>query len=263
MTLRNRPAIALAVIGLALVGILAWQVLDPGEPRYQGKALGEWLKDLDYGGGRRYRAATNALHHIGTNALPGLQRYLLYRDAAWKDGLDGLVAKTRLFGIADKESDWHRRAGRACRELGMQASPLLPVLVVAVRDPAASVEITYSLARMLPNSVSALTNLLATGGREARLSAAICLRDAFAHPTTAETAFVALTNALNAKDAMVQHAAISSLARPGPLTNLWMPILFGVSTNLSFHQLVRSVAADELAKAQGQPSPRLPPMPPR
>jgi hypothetical protein len=254
---RKRLQIALAVFLLSIPTTIGWQVLHRDEPVYQGKQVHEWLRDMDYGGGRRYRTAAGALRHIGTNALPTLKRYLAYRDPTWKSPLARLKARTRLFGIEENETDWHRRAAKACGELGSQATPVIPALAAAANDPQAADAVVRSLTRMLPDSAPVLTNLLATGNRETRVAAAQGLREGFLRPKTALTVVVALTNALRDPNGMVQMAAVSSLANSGPQTNLTAPVLLQVSTNLLFHSFIRSLAATGVGGVQG------PPLPPR
>ena len=52
--------------------------LFPDEPSYHGKRLGEWLVTHVEGGGDFTPAATNAIHQMGTNAIPALLKRLTY-----------------------------------------------------------------------------------------------------------------------------------------------------------------------------------------
>lgn len=69
------------------------------DPVYGGKALGEWLKMHDRDGFLS-KEATNAIQHIGTNAIPALLRRLTYVQPpfglrAWNvniDGVRGIIA---------------------------------------------------------------------------------------------------------------------------------------------------------------------------
>jgi HEAT repeat protein len=72
------------------------------EPSYEGKRLGEWLQMHDTDGVLS-QAATNAIHHFGTNAIPALLQRLTYlqppfglrtveANLARMDGVSGLIA---------------------------------------------------------------------------------------------------------------------------------------------------------------------------
>jgi HEAT repeat protein len=52
--------------------------LFPDEPSYNGKRLGEWLETRIEGGGDFTPAAKDALHQMGTNAIPALLKRLTY-----------------------------------------------------------------------------------------------------------------------------------------------------------------------------------------
>jgi HEAT repeat protein len=82
----KRVQIALAVI-LAGVGLwLSWFVLRDScqEPVYQGKKLSDWLEGCDksHWVGTEWRESTEAVQHIGTNAIPTLLSKLRQKDSA-------------------------------------------------------------------------------------------------------------------------------------------------------------------------------------
>jgi HEAT repeat protein len=52
--------------------------LFPDEPSYNGKRLGEWLETRIEGGGDFTPAAKDAIHQLGTNAIPALLKRLTY-----------------------------------------------------------------------------------------------------------------------------------------------------------------------------------------
>jgi hypothetical protein len=258
--MRRRLRIALAVCLLSLGGVIAWQVLSPGEPVYQGKSLGDWIKLLDYGGGHRYRTGVYALRQMGTNSLPALIRYLSYRDPAWKTALTRLKARSRLFSLEDSETDWHCRAAKACAELGAQAEPAFPAMAAAAGDPGASDVVVRSLVRLLPKSAHVLTNLLTTGNQETRRAVAEHFREGFSYPELATATLIALTNALSDPDIKVQAAVVTSLGSSSTQTNLTLPVLAQVSTNTSFPPRLRQLAVTALRGATPAP---MPPEPPR
>jgi HEAT repeat protein len=85
----------------------------PDDPSYAGKPLGEWLKMHENNGDYAYsQAASNAIHQIGTNAIPALLRRLIYVEPP--------------FGLPAYEVN--RDAMRGFILLGDQATPALPQL---------------------------------------------------------------------------------------------------------------------------------------
>jgi hypothetical protein len=248
--MRNRPAVAVGALLVFLAVALPWQIFRKDEPVYQGKAVGDWLKDMDYGGGRRYLAAAEALRHIGTNAIPSIDYYLNYHEPIWHRCLAQLMIRTRLFPVPDSQTDWRQRAARAAGELGLQALPTLPALAHAGRDPNASEAVVLTLSHMLPRSIGVMTNLLATGNSEVRVTAARCLRGSFRDPETFWAAFVAMTNALYDTNGSVQEAAFNSLCGPGLQFKLALPVLVQVCTNSSSPVTLRwqSEAVEQLLR---------------
>jgi len=72
------------------------------DPSYEGKRLGDWLKMRD-AEGQLSQAATNAIHHLGTDAIPALLQRLTYLQPPYglrtpevnqvrMDGVRGLIA---------------------------------------------------------------------------------------------------------------------------------------------------------------------------
>ncbi len=84
-----------------LVAFIVW----PGErePEYQGKKLSEWLEisvepviegEDEAIKRQQVDRASDAIRHIGTNALPCLMRWAFYEPSAWKKKSLGLLEKT-------------------------------------------------------------------------------------------------------------------------------------------------------------------------
>jgi hypothetical protein len=80
--MRKRVQIALAVLLVAVAGVLAWLVLREPEPIYQGKRLSFWLYQYERGGEEERNRAQTAIRKIGTNAIPTLLNMLVKRDSA-------------------------------------------------------------------------------------------------------------------------------------------------------------------------------------
>ena len=124
-------------VGLA---VLVWALLQPGnhEPTYEGKKLSHWLTAaIDHRFSDRQGAiqATNAVHHIGTNALPFLLQWMEGEIPKWRENLVERLPR-KMF--------WHPRIarpllGRAGTRLwlaltgfeilGEEAAPAVPTLI--------------------------------------------------------------------------------------------------------------------------------------
>jgi hypothetical protein len=79
-----RVGIVLAVVVVALIGVVVWQVLRPQkrEPVYQGKGLRTWLGEARHESNWQTRGrAEAAIRHIGTNAIPTLLEMLRQKDS--------------------------------------------------------------------------------------------------------------------------------------------------------------------------------------
>ena len=199
---------------LVIVGVVVWQMLPPSEPVYQGKRLRLWLRDLDYTWTPAASSARNAIQHMGTNSVPTLIYYIRYQDPPWKRLYAWVVEHVLRRGRVDFEYQWHRRAALACTELGLKAQAAIPALVEASNNAEDEPEAFKALTAMLPLSAPALTNLLATGGRNARASAAVALRKSLWYPSLQVMAINALTNAMTDADWEIRVAAAYSLTDP-------------------------------------------------
>ena len=84
------------------------------DPSYEGKRLGDWLKMHD-AEGQLSEAATNAIHHLGTDAIPALLQRLTYLQPP--------------FGLRTPEvNQVHMDGVRGLIALGDESVPALPAL---------------------------------------------------------------------------------------------------------------------------------------
>ena len=119
--MRKRYRIALAVLLVAVVSGIAWQVLCLREPVYQGKRLSFWLQRYSPDGDSP--EVDDALRMMGTNAIPTLLENLQAKDSLLKLNLAALgvhytPAETR-----------HMRAEKGLKALGADASNAVPSLI--------------------------------------------------------------------------------------------------------------------------------------
>jgi hypothetical protein len=121
---------------------LVWQ--REREPEYQGKKLSQWI--AMWGAGKSLREveeAEAAVHHIGTNGVPLLVRWVTYQRPPWKEKLahgsfvPGMVRASMLMRRLDGEEAEARAddAALAFHALGpLDASPAVPELCRVVKD---------------------------------------------------------------------------------------------------------------------------------
>ena len=126
---RKRILIIAAACVLVGIGVVAFW---PGEkePEYNGKKLSEWLTDFEEVPPQP-TDATLAVHHIGTNGLPWLVKWIEHGRPAWKDRLAKFVFKTHSSTIIR----WYRNSDRkgfdavlGFEVLGPKAAPAVPEL---------------------------------------------------------------------------------------------------------------------------------------
>ena len=107
----------------------------PHEPVYGGKSLSYWLRSyatIQTGGmtGRGRALAEDALHHIGTNAIPTLLRLLQAKNYPLTIKLDALIKKQHFvkspFWLAD---DKNIEAALGFQVLGAEAKSAAPELI--------------------------------------------------------------------------------------------------------------------------------------
>jgi HEAT repeat protein len=225
------------------------------QPAFEGRPIESWLNDLmrEPAAARPdvYERATNALHQIGSNALPFLVAELRLKEEDLVTGelsLDQRRARLRI----------------AFRVLGSHARPILPTIVKELHTGPNPFEAAFALASVGPDGfpplVQALTNqsfdvrasavqAISRFSEEPSFDAAVpnlisCLRDN--SPTlrsiTAETLGAVarspsnvvpalVERVLNDPDAAVRFNSAKALGRFGPAAAEAIPALQKVATN--------------------------------
>lgn len=133
--------VGLVALAIAVAAAI-WALLARGdrEPTYEGRTLSYWLKaSIDYSGGypdpQKAMQATNAVRHIGTNALPWLVKWLGCKVPQWRNDLFAYVPRQafddprlarKLIG-PDGTHLWLSLTGFEI--LGEEAAPALPALI--------------------------------------------------------------------------------------------------------------------------------------
>jgi HEAT repeat protein len=218
----KKRGILLAVLVVALLGGLAWLVLRPHEPVYQGKSLSAWLEQYSEryvewppGSGslhalsawqNQHRGsspalvpdpnsparleAANAIRQIGTNGLPLLWRLISARDSPLTKQL--LAHRTnpwlmRLLPHLRLASHDHQRGLAGFFILGTMATPAVPALVALVNDPdpgvrATAVSVLVQFGPEAQAAVPALLKCLNDPRSWVRTEAMLCLGNIHAQP---------------------------------------------------------------------------------
>jgi hypothetical protein len=166
---------AVAVVFVALVGTIVWQVLQPPEtePVYQGKPLSCWLLGYTHWyyqmppiakGATTKGEADKAVLQAGTNAIPTLLRLLRVRDSSLKLKLMDLAKKQHFIKIDHPPAEvWNGAASVAFGILRTNAQSAVLALIGIVKQnisPTSQSCAVMSLGYMGPTAKEALPSLL-------------------------------------------------------------------------------------------------------
>jgi len=163
----KRLEIAIAVLAVALVGVIGWQVAQPTqpEPLYEGKTLSAWLKasEKQKSGDDPF---SQAVRQTGTNAIPTLLLWLRAKDSVLKAKLMDLAQRQHLVEIEYQGAlKWNAAAKHAFRALGTNAESAVPALAGIVNENISPDSRTFalmSLANIGPSAIPTLVTAYAT-----------------------------------------------------------------------------------------------------
>jgi hypothetical protein len=153
-----------SLVGMALCLVLA----TPREPRYQGRALRDWMADLSTGNYETQRLARIAIHEMGPAAVPFLTNSLAQRNALSIRFYRKSFIPKRIAAWSHRLLKWQtpmmesRSAAIALQALGPDATKAIPALVAALSDPSWTIAQTAAVAlgAMGSNAVPALDRRL-------------------------------------------------------------------------------------------------------
>jgi hypothetical protein len=135
----KRLRIIIMVVMILLVGWLVVHDFRNRDPQYEGRTLSEWLEDYqdstraDTMPGR-FEASTNALKHIGTNAIPTLLRWAAAKDIPGVIRAEGFIHSLGWENFHISNSlDKHSFAYCGFQILGQGAMSATPALVKLAR----------------------------------------------------------------------------------------------------------------------------------
>lgn len=143
--MKRRRKIAFLIALLFALGAFVWLILSlvTTEPSYNGKRFTIWLDQY-----QKYfiartdeekenrEAAEQALHQIGTNAIPTLLRMVAARDSGLKTKLKALLGQRRFHQLGFHDPDYyHAKATYGFGALGRDAKLAVPALINLLSDP--------------------------------------------------------------------------------------------------------------------------------
>jgi hypothetical protein len=167
--MHKRVHMALAVLLVAVGGVIGWQVLRHREPVYQGKPLLFWIfqhanSSAPSNQDRAAReAAEVAIRHIGTNGLPTLLAWAGRRDAPFKKKALTLLSEEMRAKLQPfSASDSHAAASYGFGVLRSIAKPAVPGLIRLLNDTDPDIRsgAAFCLCRIGPEAEEAVPALL-------------------------------------------------------------------------------------------------------
>src|SRR5437867_3414068 len=169
--------VTLILSGVIAAACLLAALLRPREPVYQGKALSDWLEEVNGAGSLdKTGPVSNAIRAMGTNALPFLLAHIEHEEPALKIHLAKLAQKQSLIKLGFLEPDPLRSPSLwALKELGADARPLIPDLTKLLDDDARSWWGGMGLWAIGPETRVALERACGSSKERVRATAALLL----------------------------------------------------------------------------------------
>jgi len=135
----KRVKIALAVLAVALVGAIAWQIAQSRapDPVYKSRKLSEWLKDMwrNENGITVSHGTVEAVRELGTNAIPTLLQMLRTEDSPLELKLRRLIKRQQVIKVQFTPIRQKQMAAAFAFDfLGTNAQSAVPALIQIVDD---------------------------------------------------------------------------------------------------------------------------------
>ena len=227
-----KPLAAAAALG-TLICVAVFRPSEK-EPRYNGRSLSTWLALYDgvktVEDGHYYQEGDQAVHAIGTNALPFLVQWIRHEPPFWLDAartvIPQAISDTRLVRplIYGPGNERRRNALHGFRILGTNAAPAIPALVALMLDTNRSTTARSAIMALSMIGAPAVPSMLAglsdTNYTYRRTIATLLV--SFTVPEAGTNAVLpGLIAALNDPNPEVRGAVTNAILRlaPGALTN--------------------------------------------
>jgi hypothetical protein len=189
--MRKRYRILIALLVVAIAGVIAREVLRERQPVYQGKKLFYWLmqhaktSEPPNQNSVAHEAAEIAILHIGTNGLPALLAWASTRDSPLKKKMRTLMSNVVRGEYGFKANDYHAAASYGFGVLKSVAEPAVPGLIKLLNDTDPDIRsgAAWSLGQIGPAAGDAVPALLRSlDDPEAQSNAFAALRSIGAKP---------------------------------------------------------------------------------
>jgi len=220
--MRKRRVYAVVIGVSVLVGLFVCTSSRQREPKYGGKRLSEWVKQLGSNvvyNGDAQAAAEYAIRTIGTNAVPHLLVWIQYEPPVWRQKLYR-TGWLRKIGISmrprDNQAFLQIGAAKAFRALGSEAKGAISELSRWMNDPKRDLSLSYvplALASLGPDAIPVLVRGLTNQQPWVRWLFSNRLQEL---GTNAQTAVPALVELLNDPHPNVRDAATNALREIDP-----------------------------------------------
>jgi len=165
----KRIWIPLVVLLGAVVGLLIFPRPDSPRASYHGKSLRAWLLQLVRNSSPPHQdpvavlEAERAINQIGTNAFPILLAWAAMRDPPFNVTMKALLGDSLALKLnVWSAEDYHAFAGWGFHLLNASAKPVVPELILLLKDPDPSIRAgaVYCLAKIGPNAEEAISPLI-------------------------------------------------------------------------------------------------------
>ncbi len=160
--MRKRFRVVLVILLIAILAGFAWLVLHQHGPAYQGHSLNFWLQQAQQSNWVDAEAE-NAIHAMGTNALPNCQEMAKVRDSALRRGLTEIFTRQHWLPIPIRpQHDIQWMAYYGFTLLGPTATPAEPALLRLIDDKDAGVRVCAAicLGKIGPTAQDAVPGLI-------------------------------------------------------------------------------------------------------
>ncbi len=176
----KKSRILIGTFAIVMLGTLAWLLLKPAEPTYEGEPLIAWLQryedlnDDTVTDQIWHREADEAVRKIGTNAIPLLLELLEARDSKFKLKVMAAVRRQSIFKIHLTTAEVrHQMALGGFEALGPGAGPAVPALGKMLAD--GQLNAAEALDMIGPESIGTLTNALTNANPKVRIAVVMAL----------------------------------------------------------------------------------------
>ncbi len=246
---RNAAAI-LGTVALAMIGlVIAWEIWPGTEPSCRGKRLSAWLAQLDDHKAQKgvtwsaepdiqlnstQQEAAEAVHEIGTNALPRLLTMIRTEDPHYppvlRSLLDRRFRKPPYYGRESRASRTRRQAALAFVALGPSAKPALPELSRLFWYPSSECtkDVALALAGIGPDGAAPLKTALTNKNSWAATTAIWALGQ---FPTNAQFIIPDLLEGVTNKNFGFRLGSLNAFCLVHPPPEVGVPALIACVTN--------------------------------